>query len=554
MKKQSSKTVNKRRVISKYFIESLFIGLVFLGIFLTSRAMFHEGFFRTIDDITTVRINHMARELLRGEPENFPVRIGAELSHQFGYFVYLFYSPLVYYAGAAAMLIGGFSDIVATKIVYVFPLIIGPILFYIAARLKLSRYSSLLATLLYTFFPFRGFDTYIRGGVGEAWSMAFLPGVFIGLFLHDKKSPYAPPLITIFLSLIILSHNLSALLVLALLIFYILLLHPKSIMLWLSVFHSLLITAFFYAVAFNYFPIVKVFEVLDHNGSVTNYLQPVSKLLSPVTTYETHDKTSPWLFYILILSSVYFLIKKRLVDKDIKIPTLLSLIGLVLYLLMTRESIWLWETFYSYLSPLQFPWRLLILISTITPLAFGFFVEQIKITWIKLLSVVYIVWLSSLFLPVFKPLEYHNFYSYSAEDTGPCATSVGEEYIPKWVKKCIARKPGFIATGPEDSVISEVSGSLINTNFNLKTETGGYLEVNRYYFPGWQIIINDSIASIDYQYGNNGLFRTIINPGEYKISVKWQKTPLMRIVDSVSLISVIVLLGQLIYVFKSNKK
>jgi hypothetical protein len=73
-----------------------FIILLFL-IFLSSKALFHHGFFRTIDDVTTVRIIHMAKELQRNEIiDNFPVRIASDLSNNYGYPIYLFYAPLTY--------------------------------------------------------------------------------------------------------------------------------------------------------------------------------------------------------------------------------------------------------------------------------------------------------------------------------------------------------------------------------------------------------------------------------------------------------------------------
>lgn len=535
-------------------IELICLSIVVLAIYFTSRALFHEGFFRTIDDITTVRLNHMARELARGELANYPVRLGAELSHQFGYFVYLFYSPLVYYAGAVAMLLAGISDIVATKLVYVFPLIIGPFLFYFAARLKLTPLSALGSTLLYTFFPFRGFDTYIRGGVGEAWAMAFLPGVFAALFLYERKSRSAGGLLTLFLSLIILSHNLSALLILGFLMLYLLFLTPKASRLWISILHSLLLTSFFYVPSLVYSSQVQVLDTLGHNGLLTNYLLPLQDLLTPRYAYSTHDKHSPWLAYILIIGLITSLFPTRRASR-LRRPLLVSsLLGLLFYFAMSQESLWIWNSFYSQLRTLQFPWRLLIVLSTVIPLVFGYLIELSRSALTKLGLLGFSLALCFIYLPVFKPLSYHSYYNYNAEDTGPCATSWGEEYLPKWVKKCISAKPSFIAKLPDDSTPTNIQGNLINTSFTFTTRSGGYIEANRYYFPGWSITVDGQPSELEYTYGINGLFRTKINPGDHAITIAWQKTPLMRIVDSLSLLALLTLIGETVYVAVYRKK
>ena len=49
--------------------------ILFLAL-LSSKALFHTGFFRTVDDITTVRIVYLVKELQRNYwLHNFPVRI-----------------------------------------------------------------------------------------------------------------------------------------------------------------------------------------------------------------------------------------------------------------------------------------------------------------------------------------------------------------------------------------------------------------------------------------------------------------------------------------------
>lgn len=99
----------------------LLLGCCFF-VYLSSKAAFHSGFFRTIDDVTTVRIMYPVKELTRFSFFNFPVRLSAELSHGYGYPLYLFYFSL---------------------------------------RQKVKPLAALSASILYCPFPYRGWDSYI---------------------------------------------------------------------------------------------------------------------------------------------------------------------------------------------------------------------------------------------------------------------------------------------------------------------------------------------------------------------------------------------------------
>lgn len=530
---------------SSFLRESIVLACILVAIYFSARAVFHEGFFRTIDDITTVRVEHMSRELKRGEwLNNFPVRYGAELSHTYGYFVYLFYAPLVYYAGALSMIILGLSDIMATKLVYVVPLLFGPLIFYWAMRQKLDRLPSLVATLLYTFFPFRGFDSYIRGGVGEAWAMMFLPGVIGSLFLFDKKNKWAPPILSTFLALSIISHNIGGLLILGITVLYGLFLLTKTRSFWISIILSLALTCFFWLPSLSYTQIVKVTQTVDHNGLVTNYLAPLHSLLSPTLSYNIHDKTSPLLAYTLGFSCIVAVLISRSKNTSVqKSLVFWSLLGVITYFMLATESIWLWTKSLSMSRNLQFPWRLLIILSSIIPVSLGLALQKLKSYIFYAVGLLVILGMSSIFLVAFKPEKYSYYYNYNAEDTGPCATSWGEEYLPLWVEECISTKPDFILKFPKVGESAILLYSPIDTTISLTDASSGYLEAQRYYFPGWKIFVDNQEQPLDYRYYKHGTFRTRLDAGNHVVRVVWQKTQLMWIADIVSLLGLIILVG-----------
>lgn len=542
------------KFIRKHLSEIIACCLVLVAILFSSKALFHSGFYRTIDDITTVRINHMARELKRGEwVNNFPVRYGAELSHKYGYFVYLFYSPLVYYVGAIFMILTKASDIIATKIVYVIPLIIGPALFYFAARQKLGKFPALMATILYALFPFRGFDTYIRGGVGEAWAMAFFPAVIGSLFLMEKKNLFAKYIFPIFLALVILSHNISGLLVVICVFLYGLVFLQKEKSFWIGLLYALGLSSFFWLPSLYYSGIVKVAESVDHNGLVTNYLMSASKLLTPSLAYDIHDKTSPFIAYILIAGGIVYLSIRKTQSKIAKYLLFWTALGLALYFALSEQSKWLWTFALPISRNLQFPWRILIVLSSIIPLVFGYIVQAVQAKWIRAILAVFLVGITSIYMVTFKPIEYSYYYNYIVEDTGPCASSWGDEYMGKWVDTCISNPAPFILKMPGDTVYTTQKDSLIDTSLTMHTSTGGYLEAQRYYFPGWQIKVDDQIQKIDYTYSKNGIFRTNVEPGDHRVEVSWSKTGVMWLADILTLLSIIAVVIGFTREYKNHK-
>lgn len=522
-------------VLQKEFI-SLCIILFF--VFLTSKALFQPGFFRTIDDITTVRIVYLVKELQRDYwLQNFPVRISAELAHGFGYNLYMFYSPLVYYAGAILMMFLKLSHIVATKWVYVFPLLVGPFFCYFALRQKFGRIPSLLGTAIFSFFPFRGYDTYIRGGVGEAWAMTFLPAAIGSLFLAEKKK-IGYMLFSFFLSLVIISHNISGLLILSFIVALGLFFYRRKREFWLSLLLALGLSAFYWLPAAFYLSIVKVTYSNQNTGQVLNFLDPLVNLIRIQIPYNPEGRYSGIFFWIFLAVLTIFIIHFKKIKKQVRKDFLLWFFcGLFLYFLLSAESKFIWQLTLPISRLLQFPWRILIVLSFVFPFVVAYSISFIKKPIFQVLFFIPVCILILIFLPSFKPKEYSFFYEYSAEDTGICATTWEEEYLPIWVKEC--------AGGPARNEI-EVKGGAFNLTGSNKLLYEGTAEassaadliVYKYYFPGWHVEVDGKESIVDYTFSKQGIFKTKIPAGSHSIKIYYEKTPLMWIADLISLLSV----------------
>ncbi len=520
--------------------ELLNILIILLFIFLSSKALFHSGFFRTVDDITTVRIVYLAKELQRNYwLYNFPVRISAELAHGFGYNLYLFYAPIVYYTGAFLMIFLKLSHIVATKWVYAFPLLVGPLFFYFAVRQRFGRLPSLIATCFYTFFPFRGYDTYIRGGVGEAWAMVFFPASLGFLFLSEKKK-IGYSLFSIFLALALISHNISGLMILGFILLFGLVFYAKKIEFWLSVLLAMGLSAFYWLPSLYYLPIVKVNYSSQNTGQVLNFLDPLINLFKIQFPYNPEGRYSGIFFWIFLLIFIFFGVNFRRIKKNIRKEFLFWFFsGLSLYFLLSVESKLLWQFTLPISRLLQFPWRVLVVLSFILPYLMALGVTFIKKTTWQMPVFILMIVLVFFFLPSFKPKEYSYFYEYSAEDTGICATTWEDEYLPVWVKECAGGPARKIIDFPA-GVVNVVRDNKLDIEAKIEAKKQGDLIVYKYYFPGWNVLVDGKKVRLDYKFSKNGIFRTQIQPGTHMVKIFYAKTRIMWVADLISLLSLII--------------
>ena len=133
------------------------------------------------------------------------------LGFGFGYPLFNFYPPLVYYVGELFHL-AGFSLIWSVKLTFILGFYIGVIGIYLLVKKLTNRLSAFLSATLYTFFFYHTVLIYVRGALAEFISLAILPLVFLTLYnLQEKPSLKRSILLGITLALLILTHPLIAL-------------------------------------------------------------------------------------------------------------------------------------------------------------------------------------------------------------------------------------------------------------------------------------------------------------------------------------------------------
>ena len=144
--------------------------------------------------------------------------------HGYGYPIFNYYAPLVYYVGLLFDLLPWFSPVAAVKAVFVLGMLIGSVSTYGFVRDNWGRAGGYVAAALFVFAPYVMYvDPHARGVLAESFSIGLLPLAFWTLDRLSRRWSVWRWLTAVFtIAAIILSHNLMALLGFGMLCAYVL--------------------------------------------------------------------------------------------------------------------------------------------------------------------------------------------------------------------------------------------------------------------------------------------------------------------------------------------
>ena len=190
--------------------------LVILLSYWAIKPFFAPGFFPMHDDTQVARIYEMGKALSDGM---FPVRWAADLGYGYGYPIFNFYAPFAYYFGGALNLLG-LDALVSAKLMMIVGIILSGVFMYLLARELWGKIGGLVSSLFYVYAPYHAVDIYVRGDVAEFWAYAFIPLAFYGFLKVYKEKKWKYIVIGAFgFSGVILSHNLTAMMITPFLMF-----------------------------------------------------------------------------------------------------------------------------------------------------------------------------------------------------------------------------------------------------------------------------------------------------------------------------------------------
>ena len=415
-----------------------------------------------------------------------------------------FYGQFTYAIGEIYHLIGG-SFINSIKFLFILSLAGSAVsMFYLARQVWKNNFSAAISSMIYLYAPYRAVDVWVRGALPEAFCFILFP--LILLSIEENSVTW----FSILLSILVLTHNLSLIMFLPLLGVWVI--YRKF---WKGILGgvvAVLISAFYIL------PVIFESKFIDLQSTIIGYFDFHNHYVTSTelfiknfwgygaSVWGPNDGLSlaigylQWILPILILAVLIF--RKQIVKY--KEFLILFILGWFYIFLTHNKSTPIWEHL-PFMAYIQFPWRFLGMVVFCFSLASGLIAvlfEKWKI-WIAVLICAVAIVLNT---PFFRPDIWYK--------VGDTHYTTGTEWVRQRTASIGDFWPNFghkIPSIPSD-------GKYIN------------------YFPGWLSKIPEK----------NGLIP--VNGS------KFTDTPIRRIGNIISLVSIVGFLMIIIFKHKWIKK
>jgi len=523
------------------FTKYKFLLLVVFFAVLSSFPLLHSGLPPTHDgEYHVIRFYEFDKVLRDG---NLYPRWAPDLNNGFGIPLFNFVYPLPNYV-ASILHVFGISFIDSFKISMFMATIVGGIFFYLWSREFWGRLGGLVSSVFYTFSPYHFVDIYIRGSVGEVWALGFFPAFLWAYtkFIKSKQKIFLV-LSSIFLALIIFSHNILALMFFAFILLYAVFLifnQNEKKQLILETFYVVLgglgLSAIFWLPAIYEMKYVTGLQIFD----ITSYFPQLYQLLIPSwgsgfsgagMQNELSYQIGAANLLVIFLSAIIIVLQIKRKNKKLPYTLFFFICFIFVFLLMLNVSLPIWQAV-PFMNYFQFPWRLLSLeILFASFLAGSIFSLHIKSKFINLSFAVFLVFVAFILgIGYTKPAYYmyrdDNYYT-SRSNFIDGTNSPGNVFNTIYLKSIPAKEK-------ERAIFIKGSGRIIADKvksndyaFTIKAYTSSEIQVNLAYFPGWEIYINNKKEAL--APSKNGRFTFLVSKGESRVEVVFKDTPIRKV-------------------------
>lgn len=509
--------------------------LIILSLF-SSWRLFRSGFPSMQDDIQVFRLQQFDQCQKDGQ---IPCRYIADGGLGYGYPLYNFYSPLPYGVSEAFHLIG-FSYIDSVKISFIISTFLKTFGMYLFASAFFGSYGGFLATILYSFAPYQALNLYVRGAIGETWALSLLPLVFWSIY--QKKSRLS----VLFLSSLLLSHNLTLVYSLPLLaifsIFTKCFKYFFRTLLW-----SLSISSFFLLPAFfeknlttvdtmtqGYFNFIIHFATLKELF-ISNFWGYSASMWGPIDGLSLQIGLFQWIIPTILF--IVLLFKTNFKHRSLII--FLYLIALLSLFLTHNKSTFIWNKL-PFLAYFQFPWRFLgLAIFSLSFISGGIISIFRKSTYLVLtISISLIILL----------LNYPNFrediwYPKLTDNNKLSGTELirqsGAGLMDYWPKYSKNFPSTFAPTSP---IVINGDATIINFYKNSHHSSlaitiqspEATINFPIVYYPDWLLTVDGQKTSYEIE-PDLGLIQIKLKQGSYQIILDFKDTPIRTFANLFSL-------------------
>lgn len=504
--------------------------IVLAGALISIASLFSSGLPPTHDgEYHTVRFQQFYKVLESGIL--YP-RWAPDFNNGFGIPLFNYVYPLPNYIASFFHFLG-FSFIDSFKLNMIFASFVGAIFFYLWARLFWKDLGAIISSILYTFSPYHFVDIYVRGSVGEVWSLALFPGLLWSFTeFSNRQSRIFFVVSSVILSLLVLSHNILALLFFIFFISYCLFLSIRQKN-KIEYFKNLILILFIGLGLSSPFWLPALFESKYVTGlqifDLKQHFPEIYQLVIPSWGYGFSGKEiqNQMSFQIGVVNILVVLLSFLVLIRYKKNRILLTFF-LVWFLatifLMTPYSSWFWDNipFFNYF---QFPWRFLSLTILIVSFLGGSVVNAVSKGWMKnLFAFIFILFPILLGLGYAKAPFYHkrvDTYYLTRSNFIDGTNSPGNSFNTKWLVAIPQkRKDKFeFLRGSGSIKIGNIKPQSYKLMINAKENS--QIIINTAYFPGWVSFIDGKKKEVD---NYNGSILIRIPSGMHKVELIFSDT------------------------------
>ena len=365
------------------------------------------------------------------------------------------------------------------------------------------------------YIPYWFVDIYVRGSIGEVWATAFL---FCTLYVAEKKKY---PFVGICFGLLILSHNILAMIYTPVLIGYFLLRNRKNL---LGILSGIGLAAYFWLPAIfeqKYVIGLNTVNFREHFVRLYELLIPSwgTEFSGIGITGNTISFQIGVIPLIVLFVSLFLLFREK--DKKTKVLVRYFILVFILALLfMLPWSQRLWE-FITPLQLIQYPWRLLSLGIPTVAVASAYWVSRMK----KSIFAVVLLFLAIIFSYSYtRPVQYeprNEAYYVSRSNFSDGTSSMGNSFSTIWTgwKETRAEAPYIVKNG---SVTAIQQLKYLDKTVQVEMIENGVVTVNTVYFPGWKAFVDGKETPIVFM--PDGVIHITVNIGSHIVRVQFTDT------------------------------
>ncbi len=568
-----NKRVWERRVLAFILILIITIPAVI--------SLLRTTYFPIHDDQSVARLYLLHKGLTQGTL--YP-RWVDELGFGFGYPLFNFYPPLVYYVAEGFHLLG-LSFIWSIKATIILGFMVGGVGMWRLSRHFVGEKASYLAVALYTYFSYHAVLTYVRGALAELFAYSLLPFVFLAIVnLGKKLSLQASILWGLMLGALILTHPLIAapamfFVAAFLLFYYVISKNNRYAFLKLSLIGiaiGIFLSAFFWlpSLAEKKYTLTDKILTSELASYKIHYIYPQQFWYSPWgyggSIAGPYDGMSYQLGKIHITLAVLAIALGSLAILSKKVPRQTSRSFLLLTLLLffslfmtTSYSAFVWDSL-GFLWFLQFPWRFLTFTGIFISLVAASLVQfsgalsrkasrpLIQGGLVIALSLILIFQYQKYFKPQ-RDLVLTDAQKTSYEEIAWNVSRSSFEFIPRGVLTTKSELNTTIpAIGKNDiskssfSIHGNARVEVLEDNFrqkkfSLSADEPTQFRLNTFYFPGWGAKLDGKETQVS---DNNKykLMTVSVPAGEHTLTFTFQDTLARKAANTISLLAVLLVL------------